>query len=208
MTAGVGDMPHDSVTLSREDVLRTLQACINTAKEIIPVFTSAVARNTLLRGRLSGLRFAPLERSNPCHLSALDTYALTELSNCLQKLLHRLDGLIHKDIQKKVQSLYRPLRQRINSQLDDGQLMGRHPESTSDEEETPGEEQSQEKEKAPNSNHQNLEVLDSANGSVIDLDRVAQNEAHILESGELLKLAIDRAWPESAAGIRDLMVAN
>ncbi|KAI8724179.1 hypothetical protein NCS52_00275600 [Fusarium sp. LHS14.1] len=212
----------------------SLQASLSTATEVIPVFTTALARTSLLRSGLSLLQLKLIGLSNPPELLALKTPILTKLSGCLQELLRQLDSLVDKKVQNKVQYFHGIIRQRIDSLLDDGQRTKRHFESAPEGEETSGEQHGQQKGRNARCNHPNLEALQTmlafgcllesedtvisseyhqtlstvTNGSVVDLDRAAQNETRILESCEVCQLAIDKAWPESTADIGDLVMAK
>lgn len=152
-------MPRDPSLPSQDDdhteLAISLQASLNTAKEFIPVFTSALTRTPLLRSRLVLLQHKLPGLSNPYDLLALNSGALAKLYSRLQHLLHQLDCLIDRGSPENPKAL-----------------------------------------------------LTAKSGPVINFDRAVRDEALILESCELLQLAIDRAWPESVAGIGDLITAK
>ncbi|RSM08146.1 hypothetical protein CEP52_004870 [Fusarium oligoseptatum] len=119
-------MPRDSSSPGQDDdhaeKAVTLQAFLSTAKEVIPVFTSALARTSLLRSGLSVLQLKLIGLSNPHELLALETPVLTKLSDCLRELFYQLDGLVDKDVQEKARYFHGIVQQHIDSQPNDPEL--------------------------------------------------------------------------------------
>ncbi|KAL2692428.1 hypothetical protein Neosp_002837 [[Neocosmospora] mangrovei] len=146
-------MPPDASPPSQDDdhaqLVTHLQASLDTAKKSIPVFTSALARNSLLCAKLVILEQKLPGSSNPYSFLALDKQVLQKLSRHLKALLDQLDS----------SEILKP-------------------------------------------------SLTVSRGTAVNLNLALQDERRILASCELLQLAVDRAWPQSAATIEDLIMTE
>lgn len=228
-------MPGGASPLSLEMAV-DLQAYLSTAREVIPVFTSALARTLLLRSGLSLLQLKLLGLSNPHDLLTLDTGALSKISGCLQDLLRQLDGLIDGDVQEKANYFHSILQQLVASQTDDEQPLIRElrVEDGSVVKEIHKTQRDKQKDQEPRYKHRNLEAIQKllsfrsllesgdvtilseydetlskvTSGSMVNLTKALERETEILQLCEILQLAIDRALPESAADIKSLIMAE
>ncbi|TQV98984.1 subtilase family domain-containing protein [Cordyceps javanica] len=213
-----------------------LQTYLTTAREVLPVFTSGLERTSLVRSGLSLLHFKLLGLSEPQDFLTLDTGTLSKISSCLQDLLRQLDLLIDGDVQDKAKYFRSVLQDLIASQSDDGHYLIKEltVEAGCVAKKIHKTQYDKQKHQKPYYRHGNLEaiqyllsfrsLLESGDvaihseygktlsqvtsGSLVNLTRALEMEAKILETCDILQLAIDTALPESAVGIESLIMAE